>query len=404
MNILTPVYILLANLFFVVLYSCKNKDIQKNEKEVCSACNVIELSDAASQEQTVKLSEIADSITFLPLSNIKDIGEEKIIISDRYIYAGSKVFDWNGSYLFEVGTRGTGPGEEPFLHTIISIDSLFYSMADKLIKYDSRGKYMGKECSVLDIHPLGMGRAGNNIAFCTLDTLYFYSSDLFLKKVVRVVPDWPEKSEMMSYHKSLKFFTENMDSVLYYNYVNDTIYRVLNDDIQPRWVISLGNDKIPTKHILGNESKRMGVGAKYFSNENLSDWDYLKETDNKIRVFSVFESENYVFAYWFRMREFWQLRNMSPSVFQIAYYDKKLNTTKAVSGDGFIDDISSLGTFYPLLGIHDNCMVNSFWPYELKEKVDLLRQNGDTVDAKLLNLVDKVKDEDNPILVLVHLK
>ena len=49
-------------------------------------------------------------------------------------------------------------------------------------------------------------------------------------------------------------------------------------------------------------------------------------------------------------------------------------------------------------------MVNSFWPYELKEKVDLLRQKGDTVNAKLLNLVDKVKDEDNPILVLVHLK
>lgn len=366
--------------------------------------NIIQLADAAQNLQSVKLSEIADSISFLPLDSKHLIGEARTTISSKYLFMGSSAFDWNGKYLFEIGQRGIGAGEEVFLHTIINIDSSFYSMADKLIAYNSKGKYNGKEYSVLDIHPLDMGRADTNLVICTLDSLFFFSQNLHLLKTIRVVPDWPEKSTMMSYNKNLRFFTENIDSVLYYNYINDTIYRVLDSSIQPRWVVDLADEKIPLKYLLGNEMKRLAIGAKYFNNHNLSDWEYLQETDNKIRVFSVFESKNYIFVYWFRLFDFWQLRNLPPTKFQIAYYDKSKRNTIAVNNKGFIDDISSLGTFYPQLGIHNNCLLSSFWPYELKERIDSLEQNGEIVDVKLRNMLRVVEEEDNPILVLVHLK
>ena len=271
-------------------------DKSNNNSMECKKDNIIQLASAAQKPQSVKLSEIADSISFLPLDSRHLIGEARTTVSDKYLFIGSSVFDWEGKYLFEIGQRGIGAGEEIFLHTIINIDSSFYSMGDKLIAYNSKGKYNGKEYSVLDIHPLDIGRADTNMVICTLDTLFFFSQNLHLLKTKRVVPDWPEKSTMMSYNRNLRFFTENMDSVLYYNYINDTIYRVLASSIQPRWVIDLADEKIPLKYLLGNEMKRLGVGAKYFNNNNLSDWEYLQETDNKIRVFSVFESKNYVFV------------------------------------------------------------------------------------------------------------
>lgn len=387
------------------IISCRNKEKADDQSIENAGSNIIELSEAISNLKPVKLSEIADSVSFVPFSNETLLGNRfRIMTSDNYLFAGSKVFDWDGNYLFEIGRGGQGPGEEAYLHTIINVDTSFYSMADKLIAYNKAGKYAGKERLVIDIHPLDLGRAGSNIAICTLDTLYFLSSDLEILSTKRVVPDWPEKSTMMSGNANLRFFTHNEDSVLFYNYMNDTIYRVLDNAIEARWVINLGEDKIPLNYLLGDEMKRLEVGGRYFTNNALSSWEYLIDTDNKVRVFSIFESPNYVFVYWFRLFDFWQLRNLPPTQFQIAYFDKQKHRTTAVEGDGFIDDISSLGTFYPLKGIHGNSMLASYWPYELAEKADSLKQIGLPVDEKLLEVLDRTTDDNNPILVMVHLK
>lgn len=130
----------------------------------------------------------------------------------------------------------------------------------------------------------------------------------------------------------------------------------------------------------------------------------MKDTDNKIRVPSVYESDKYVFIYWFRLFDFWQLRNLPETVFQIAYHNKQTRETVAIGEKGFTDDFSSLGIFYPLRGIHDNFMIASYWPYELQEKVDLLRQKGVDIDPNLSAVLTNVKTKDDPIFVLVPLK
>ena len=104
------------------------------------------------------------------------------------------------------------------------------------------------------------------------------------------------------------------------------------------------------------------------------------------------------------MFDFWQLRQLPQTKFQIAYFDKRTKNTTVVEGEGFVDDISSLGTFYPLLGIHDNCMVNTYWPYQLQERVDSLQRIGKPVDKKLQGLLENMSPEDNPIVVMAHLK
>lgn len=400
-----PLYFLLA-LGMSALVSChggagsEDSAIATKEKS-----NKIALSEAISKIRPVKLSEIVDSITYLPLSNDHLLSDAKIILSDNYLFVGSSAFDWKGNYLFEIGSRGQGAGEEVDLNTVLEADQSFYSLADKLIAYDNKGEFAGRERLVIDFHPLDMGRADTfGIAMYTLDSLYFWDTNLNFKKAMRVVPDWPEKSTMFSSNRFLRFFFPNRDSVLFYNYINDTIYRVLNNDIQPRWVMDLKEDKMPIKYLLGDELKRVEGGAKYFLNSNLSNWEYLRDTDNKIRAFGVYESEDYVFVYWFRLFDFWQLRQLPPTKFQIAYFDKQTEETIAVEGDGFVDNISSLGIFYPLLGIHDNCLINTYWPFELQDRLDSLQRIGKPVDKKLQHLLNQMKPDDNPIVVMAHLK
>jgi hypothetical protein len=148
----------------------------------------------------------------------------------------------------------------------------------------------------------------------------------------------------------------------------------------------------------------LSAGSKYYEGNNLEDWDYLKETDNKIRSFAIYETENILLIHWLKMRELWKLRNYSYSILQVAYFNKKTGETVAVDGEGFMDDLSSLGTFYPSWGTHENYMVASYWPFELREIAEKLEQAGKPIDKNLLDLLSIVKNDDNPVLVMVHFR
>lgn len=270
----------------LLFISCNNDSGKKNAIETSIPSRTIELSQAIFEVRPVKLSEITDSITYIPLSNDKLVGGRgSFDLSDNYLFVGSDVYDWEGNYRFRVGKRGQGPGEEVALSRIVEGDRSFYSMADKLIAYDDKGIYAGKERKINGLYILDLGRTSTSgIVTCTLDSLQFWDKELNMKTCMRVVPDWPEKSIMYSGNSLLRIFTTNLASVLFYNYVNDTIYRVLDDVIEPRWVIDLKENKIPIQYLLGNEMDRLSIGAKYYTNGNLSDWEYLKDTDNKINT------------------------------------------------------------------------------------------------------------------------
>ena len=60
--------------------------------------------------------------------------------------------------------------------------------------------------------------------------------------------------------------------------------------------------------------------------------------------------------------------------------------------------------FYPSLGVSGNTMVYSVWPYELKDYVQRKKEEGGTVSERLVTFVNSLDDEQNPILVIAHLK
>ena len=49
-------------------------------------------------------------------------------------------------------------------------------------------------------------------------------------------------------------------------------------------------------------------------------------------------------------------------------------------------------------------MVTIDCPHELKERIDSLQKIDETIDPKLLNLLENMDEEDNPIVVMAHFK
>jgi hypothetical protein len=254
------------------------------------------------------------------------------------------------------------------------------------------------------MRPLDFGNAEQNVVLAVADTVVFMTTDFEAIKEYRTVEPWPEKSTLFNINRGVSFFTESNDSVLYYNYMNDTVYRVMSNCLSPRWIVALKDKKIPLKHLLGSEEKRLFAGAKLFQTGALEEWDYLKETDNKIRSFAVYETSSLLLVHWIKMKEFWQLRNTEPAICQLAYYDKRTGETTAVEGEGFIDDLSCLGHFYPMLGANGNDMFTSFWPYELREMADKWRAKGKAIDKNLADVLSETTDNDNPVIIKVHLR
>lgn len=63
---------------------------------------------------------------------------QTITLTGNRIFINPLAFDWNGQFLCEIGSGGQGPGEDMFLARVVEKNDCYYSMADKLIAYNSK--------------------------------------------------------------------------------------------------------------------------------------------------------------------------------------------------------------------------------------------------------------------------
>ena len=109
----------------------------------------------------------------------------------------------------------------------------------------------------------------------------------------------------------------------------------------------------------------------------------------------------------FQMTEIRQLaesRGLKPTEPYIVLFDKRTGKTVRVKGNGFVDDILGMDTFYPQLGVFDEKLITYIWPFQLLDYIKECKDSGREVNSQLLTLSKKVKEDDKPILILAHLK
>jgi hypothetical protein len=415
------------NTFSVILLSfffgCTGKKPASVEPEQKS--NIINLDDAFENTREVRLSDIADSVSFLPLetksnSLIRSLGCE---FSLPYIYkAPVGYFDWTGRYKGKVIKAGQGPYEEPgdgIYGKVLFVGNRIYSMASKLIEYDGTGAPTGKvrhlyaprEFSDNDAFRSGVEffSTGKNLAIYgypnliySIDTANFETiSSRLVAGTDTLKPNWnPLGKNFITYYK---------DKPVFYNFMNDTIFYVTDEGLEPKWVISFtGKQRLPAEAMLIDNDAVLRELREVIMTErsgvSLEDTKRVKLLDKKHIAYGAYETDSYIF---FPMKELVPMapaRGKEQPAPYIVIFDKSTHETYRVKGDGFVDDLTGMNIFYPKESIFDEKLISSIWPYELLDYIEECREAGRDVKPQLLALSKTVKDDDNPILILVHLK
>lgn len=389
--------------------------------DIDEVSNIIDISAGLKNIQTIKLSEIADSVTFIPFEtnslSIQGQGQKSIKFSSNYIFYYNKYFDWNGKYLGAIGRRGNGPFEEPEgVYNLLFTDNHFYSKGSKFIEYDISGKptgklrylYAAREFKSDDFlrNGAGFSTVGEHFAIYSYPTdVYFFNKNFETISHRRVIEVDSVKPVYLNIGDS-RCITYYKDHILFYSFINDTIFYVTNTDLKPKWIVSFDDpSRLSKEFILNSQELFREVSIALRGGlQSLENTEFIQLTDNKHKVIAVYETESYLFFKMTEIIQFSEPRGKLPAKPYIVYYDKRTGKTVRVKGSGFTDDLLGMEYFYPQLDIFDEKMITYIWPFELLDYIDECQAKGCEVNPQLIALSKKIDREDNPVLILVHLK
>lgn len=398
--------------------SCRGKYMKIEEnKETVKYPVVIQISEALlNPQEEILLSELADSISYIPLETRKDclLGNYPFFsFTSRYIAYLNYCFDWSGNFLFKIGKLGQGPGEEPgeIISKIVFCDGNFYTKGQKIIEYDSCGNFTGKELPLYSVNKLKSKISGNLYKVAAINTsknkllLYNYPDTVFvMNKNLEIenkyfVMPWNKKE--MSFFSTAgpydRYMTNYKEDVLFYNYFRDTVFQVSGNIFNPKWIIKFDDLKLP-EHFLYDFNELYGIAAKDYENGQLENTPMIKQMDHKYGVISLNESNDYVFIIASELIAFRKLRKLPQSSPILICYNKK--TKQIRSFKKIKDDLTGYPNFFPRCGLVEERMIDFFWPYEQDEWV---KKKAKT-NPQFFQFIDRDFSEDNPIVVVVHLK
>lgn len=410
-------------LFILLLFlSCSNATKREpvSETEIFVLAPNIDLSDIITNlDGEMLLSEWCDSITYVPLeTNSRNLMRSpSLTLTPEYIMQYNHLYNWNGEYLAQIGKRGQGPCEDhgSIILSMAYVKNHFYTQGRKLLEYDENGVCTGKNLILggnkegdyyRNYNRLGSihGTKNNLVAFSFPDTVFFFSTDFEIVGQYSTGMQWDSPSFAQKLNSPYrKEFTPYNDTLIFYNYYTDTVYHVAESTLIPKWIIKLNEkQKISSDLTYHYEEIFFKDQFEARSSGRLETSRGAKLLDHRIYVQAIHETDNHLFILASEMMFAPKDRGLPPlSAFPVCI-DKR--TGNISGGKKVIDDLGGLDNFIPRWGICNDIMVNSIWPYELKEFINEKKAANKAIDQRLIDLSNMVDEEDNPILILAHLK
>ena len=251
--------------FLIIFNACSN-----GTKDVIEEKNVIHLSEAIANPVKMNLSEIVDSIKFVPISSKEHFirGSQLISYSKPYLIAfPGGVYNMQGEFVGFVESVGDGPGQEvgsSYFSTYYDENKdLFYTKGDKIIQFDKNRKFTGKEVRIAyrnkKGHTLPEGlhsayfflRSGEyNVIINYPDSAYWMDENLQIVKRQRLIPEGlflnsPGGGFLVEYNH----FTYN-DTTFLFNCFTDELCTVTEEGITRKWKLDLGEDEADSRCFL----------------------------------------------------------------------------------------------------------------------------------------------------------
>jgi|WetSurMetagenome_2_1015567.scaffolds.fasta_scaffold12033_5 hypothetical protein len=349
------------------------------------------------------LSEIADSIIYIPLDNNHPLDritrikltKDKTYLNSRNI--GILAFDRQGKLLSRIGSIGRGPGEYRY-YLFFCIDEKsgrVYNIADQneiIQVFSGTGQF---------IRSFSLKEYGTSIL-----SIEFYNSQLFVQCAI----NYPEaKFEWIIYdtlgnvikkqNRHLPLFSTNYGSnenpymfdnkVSYYNTWTDTVFSVLPDYTEkPSLIISPGEHREPQSNL---------------SIEQIMQKKHLS-------ILRIFETKRFIVIKYFYLK------------YTLALIDKNTHSTFLIDYDyddsggnpvsGIENDIDGGSWFLPESYFTESgreYMVGIQYPYQIKARVASEEFKNSTPNLPeekkaLEKLAHSMKETDNPVLMIVRLK
>jgi hypothetical protein len=384
-------YQFLIVLAVIVFTSCKSRESKYSEDE--PILNIDVRNGLNQKDNEFFLSDFANNIKYIPLetndscllSNISYLclTQENIFISDtKVLYQ----FDENGRFIRQIGKIGRGPGEH---------GSRIKFAVDEL----NNEIYILSDPSFISVYNFETGKFIRNFDY----NFQIASFEVFS-------------------HSDLVLFTKEFNALRDISSLND-VY--LSDN--------LGNliDSIPDKERLKNRNNVAGYVHLYkndqelfymgtfknilyrldeglnkipyvnFNLDNKISWEELiiepnmgNKLDDFIIIYKPLENLNYFFL----TIQIGVPQNREERVLRNMLYNKK--SGELFPTIGFINDVDMGMTFWPQF-INQNKMIGFYQAFEI---IDFVQSNKETINFsnKFLKLIDSLKIEDNPVLVIVE--
>lgn len=407
--------IIIGTCLMAFLICCTNRKPKDNsEKDLIKPYpHIIKMTEGLQNKAQIKLSDIADSIRYIVLSKNKEVmigSTRSIQMSDSNIFLKSDNlvmrFDLSGKYLNSFGKLGRGPEEylagsvystTPNFDKVLILRSMMYDY----LTFKPSGEYISKN---------KISHSRNLYDFiCVSDSTilltFWFIGSFMNEEVLKSMPgvaglynlkaeplqiiDAPIKNMSIEANDLKKAISSNPTFTFFEKRVvlspeGDTIFEVDKNSIKPGFIIDWG--QTPHNHTI----------------EEL----YYRQTTPSNKVI------NYMPLLETTTKAFFRGRNMND--YFIFEYDKITANCRSMTTDqnnlGFINDLDGGVNFYPYWTNREgNIWISEQDAYSFKDK-----HNNESISnsfaihpemkRKLKEFVDNLKQDDNPVLIIVYLK
>ncbi|WP_133465671.1 6-bladed beta-propeller [Sunxiuqinia elliptica] len=383
-----PMYNNTNYLYFLVLLILQLGTVTNGSSQ--PTINVI---DAYAKKELIPMSDLVESVSYVVLESdsLRCGPANRVYANDSLIFVISfrqiAVFERStGKFLRTIGSLGKGPNE--FSSTISSMP--FDDQMDIIrakgwdyssLEYNSLGS-LNKKVNPKKIS-LGSIACLNESIYVTSPSKYGYekesrlvlfdSNDKIIRKLPRHQKQEDYTTKIVGYKGDEAWFYKLKNELFFKETFNDTLWGITPNSIYPRYIFELGKLQPP---------KELGYTYDF------------KKLRNFIEISNLFESPELLF---------FTIKHHKLSFFAI--YDKTKKSLRICDNAddslfGLKNDIDNSFPFLPFSITTNNDLVGFIEAYELIE----WKKNNPDLARKLPQKLKKVREYDNPIVVIATLK
>jgi len=380
------------------LIACVQKETNNKETEPVTEEKIVfphnvHLPDEGQGNLTTSI--FASEVQYIPLETNKNSllrGVGQIMMNDSIIVVSDfrklLLFKKDGTFLRQVGRSGKGPGEYSRIFNFeLNGDTIYLTSTGKrsVIKYTLDGKFQ-EEIEVGDQLTHFRVTTGGQIVWYSVEIGELKYYDASMKLINKLRPEnLTELPNRWSYWDTFDtYFQISHSKLLFTTYFSDTIWNVSNGRKEAIYIFNL-QDKLLPRNLLVNYGQD-------------GDFKKYKKQATRCHKINFMETQNKLFIF----QKTWIENDMNT----IYIHEIGIDTTRKYTGPFITDDLTS-GMKLRIRAENqclENALIASVNPIDLVTEIEKSDADKTEVYNSWREKMQRVKFDDNPILVIMPIR